>query len=384
MEWHIITGEYPPQPGGVSDYTYLLAEALADAGEDVHIWSPSKYRTACASLRIEVHPLPSYFGIRWLFALQRGLAKCSMRERILLVQYVPHMYGWKSMNLAFCCWLALQHKAKFWVMFHEVAFPFRKGQPWKHHILALVHRLMAWIILRSASRSFTSTDAYRHLLTRLAPSASVDILRIFSNVPFTRSADLTNRLKLQERPGGPVVGVFSSFGDQICQLLETTLPTLLDKSGLRVLLIGPGHGFINRFSERFPMFEDRVRTIGRVNALEAGPYFQSCDVLLQLYPEGASLAHGTFVAALASGVPVITTHGSSTGPLLETSGAVAFSDPRPRAIRETILNLLADPAAAHQLGAAGRRLYDNHFDIGVTLAVLSGGRLTAETLARSA
>ncbi len=27
--WHIVTGEYPPQPGGVSDYTEAVARGLA-------------------------------------------------------------------------------------------------------------------------------------------------------------------------------------------------------------------------------------------------------------------------------------------------------------------------------------------------------------------
>ena len=37
MIWAIITGEYPPDPGGVSDYTYLVATHLADAGDEVHV-----------------------------------------------------------------------------------------------------------------------------------------------------------------------------------------------------------------------------------------------------------------------------------------------------------------------------------------------------------
>lgn len=384
MEWHIVTGEYPPQPGGVSDYTYLLAEALADAGEDVHIWSPSRCVTASASAGIEVHSLPSKFGLRWLLALHRGLAQRSARERVLLVQYVPHMYGWKSMNLAFCGWLAMRSEANLWVMFHEVAFPFRKGQPWKHHLLAVVHRVMAWMILRSANRSFTSTDGYKDQLMRIAPNAPVDLLRIFSNVPFKRAADVSNRLKSPERAAGPVVGVFSNFNAAICQLLETTLPVLLDHSGLRVLLIGPGHDFVERFSGKFPMLQYQLRSTGHVSALEAGPYFQNCDVLLQLYPEGACLARGTLVAALASGVPVVTTQGPLTGPLLKSSGAVALSDADPHAIRDTVLDLLSDTAAAQRLGAAGRRLYESDFDISVTLAALSEGRLTAQALARSA
>ena len=40
-EWHIITHEYPPQVGGVSDYTYLLASALAAAGDRLHMWCPA-------------------------------------------------------------------------------------------------------------------------------------------------------------------------------------------------------------------------------------------------------------------------------------------------------------------------------------------------------
>ena len=38
--WHILSGEYPPQPGGVSDYTAGLAEGLAKAGAEVHVWVP--------------------------------------------------------------------------------------------------------------------------------------------------------------------------------------------------------------------------------------------------------------------------------------------------------------------------------------------------------
>src|SRR5262249_40199976 len=38
--WHLITGAYPPQPGGVSDYTHLVASGLAEAGDMVHVWCP--------------------------------------------------------------------------------------------------------------------------------------------------------------------------------------------------------------------------------------------------------------------------------------------------------------------------------------------------------
>jgi len=41
LTWAIITGEYPPQAGGVSDYTRIVAEALVAAGDEVHVWTPA-------------------------------------------------------------------------------------------------------------------------------------------------------------------------------------------------------------------------------------------------------------------------------------------------------------------------------------------------------
>ena len=37
VTWQVITGEYPPQPGGVGDYTAQVAAGLAAAGDEVHV-----------------------------------------------------------------------------------------------------------------------------------------------------------------------------------------------------------------------------------------------------------------------------------------------------------------------------------------------------------
>jgi len=373
VQWHIITGEYPPKRGGVSDYTYLLSRALAEAGEDVHIWTPAVSPDVDGLAPIEVHVLPPRFGLRWLLALHRGLEAVG-NQGTVLVQYVPHMYGWKAMNLAFCLWLALQRKKKkIWVMFHEVAFPFRRHQPLKHDLLAVAHRLMAWVVLRGAEKSFTSIEPYKELLTRLAPKAQIEIMRLFSNVPFGDATGELDRRRSQPGNARPLVGTFSSFGKETWEQLKHTLPVLLKDSTFDLLLVGPGANFIRYFSRKYPMFKHRLRTTGRVNALEAGPYIQSCDVLLQLYPDGACGARGTFTAALASGVPVVTTVGPLTEPLLR--GAVVLAGQKPDQIRREIERLLADKAAAYKLGAASRRLYEDHFDVSVSVATLTQGRV---------
>jgi hypothetical protein len=39
--WHVITPEYPPMLGGVSDYTQSIAKGLAAQGDEVHVWCPA-------------------------------------------------------------------------------------------------------------------------------------------------------------------------------------------------------------------------------------------------------------------------------------------------------------------------------------------------------
>ena len=79
--WQIITGEYPPQPGGVSDYTRIVANGLASAGDSVVVWAPpltgGASRPHASHLPggatdgppdpgIEVRRLPDRFGARSL------------------------------------------------------------------------------------------------------------------------------------------------------------------------------------------------------------------------------------------------------------------------------------------------------------------------------
>ncbi len=103
FQWHIITGEYPPQPGGVSDYTHLVARALAKAGDEVEVWAPACPQPQHAEAGIQVHRLPGHCGPRTLAIIDRAIAGANA-ERVL-VQYVPHAFGFKAMNLPFSYWL---------------------------------------------------------------------------------------------------------------------------------------------------------------------------------------------------------------------------------------------------------------------------------------
>ena len=145
---------------------------------------------------------------------------------------------------------------------------------------------------------------------------------------------------------------------------------LLANPNVHLQLIGPGSSLVHKLHTQFPECSHQVSTTGRVPAIDVGPYLQACDVLLQIYPDGAVAARGTLIAALASGVPVVTTAGDLTEPIFETCGGVVLADDDPTAIRRAVEDLLTDQSLARRIGTAGRRLYNDYFDIAVTAARL--------------
>ena len=72
FRWHILTGEYPPQPGGVSDYTRLVARSLAEAGDEVHVYAPESAETP-ADCGVHLHHLSGQYGAKALAELDGAL-----------------------------------------------------------------------------------------------------------------------------------------------------------------------------------------------------------------------------------------------------------------------------------------------------------------------
>src|SRR5262249_14239086 len=87
--WAILTGESPAQPGGVADYTALVARGLADAGDGVTVYAPRlSHGKEHEAPGVSVVRLPDHFGPRGLLALDAALARRPRPDRIL-IQYVP-------------------------------------------------------------------------------------------------------------------------------------------------------------------------------------------------------------------------------------------------------------------------------------------------------
>ncbi len=375
--WHLISSEYPPQSGGVSDYTRVLATGLVERGDQVHVWCPMSTGMQPQDEGIEVHRQCGSFSPADLQRVGEQLDRFPGPRRIL-VQWVPHGFGYRSMNLGFCWWLwkrATRHGDRVELMVHEAYLPFT----WlsvRQNAAALVHRLMITVLLRAADQVWMSIPGWKSWLRPYAFGRKLRFkwLPIFSNVPIVDDPARTLEIRSRYIDGEQVlIGHFGAFGTLITPLLELILLSLADDSNGQVfLLMGQGsQQFRDRLVQERPQLGALVHATGRLPAEELSYHFAACDLLIQPYPDGVTSRRTSFMAGLAHGKPVVTTRGPLTEPLWIQSEAVALArSGDTQAFVKHVRRLRADAAERVRAGAAARLLYQERFDTSHIIATL--------------
>ena len=270
------------------------------------------------------------------------------------------------MNVPFCLWLNARRRFPIWVMFHEVAFPIRPGQPWQQNMLGRLHGWMARLLLRSAERIFLSTPAWEPLLRGLGePCPPMTWLPVPSNLTAWPDAQETARVRRRLAPNNAlVVGSFGTYGPLVAALLTAVLPPILDRAPDRLgLLLGRGGDeFASALEAARPSLRGRLIAPGELPEPELAAHLAACDLLIQPYPDGVSGRRTSLMAGLALGVPVVTTEGALTEPLWRDAAAVALAPvDRPSEFVGAAASLLADPGLRADLGRRGRSFYQAHF-----------------------
>lgn len=371
MRWHLVTAEYPPASGGVGDYTAELAQALTAAGDRVDVWVGGPGQAAQGEpWRVRV--LPDCFER----GSQRALASAWHTDPgIVLVQYVPAVFGRRGTNIAFCRWLREQRRAGYdiRVMFHEPYFYFSWRRPWRN-ALAIAQRLMARIVLQAASRVYYSSSNWDGYLRPYGAPADFTVLPIPATVPSTPPPSLVGEFRTRlTSDGSPLVGHFGTFGDHVTSVLTPMLERLVREAPhVNVALIGNGgDAYRDAFVRLAPAAANRVQATGRLKAESVAAAVRACDVMLQPYPDGVTTRRTSVMAALANETATVTTDGALTEPTWRDSRGVELVpvfDPA-SAVRAT-LELLKDPAAREALARRGADLYRSEFALDVTVARL--------------
>jgi glycosyltransferase involved in cell wall biosynthesis len=377
--WHIITGEYPPQPGGVSDYTRLVARGLADAGDRVVVWAPPLNGSAAAvpsgddpDTGIELNRLPDRFGRQSLRQLSEGLDRTAAPHH-LLVQYVPHAFGWKAANVPFCMWLRSRRRDSVWVMFHEVSYPFNSRAGLTHNALAAVNWLMASLVGHAAERAFVSIPAWREGVGAVtAAGTPITWLPVPSGIPVVRDPSGSAAIRARYGRSRPLVGHVGTYGALIRPLLEACLPALVERSDCRMLLIGRGsESARDQAIAREPRLADRLHATGPLAPDDLSRHVSACDVMLQPYPDGVSSRRTSVMVALSHRVPLVTTSGALTETMWQQTGAAVLVPAADAvALADAAARLMADPGRCTALASRAAAIYDEQFDLRHTIAAL--------------
>lgn len=393
-QWHIITCEYPPQPGGVSDYTQLVANGLAAAGDEVHVWCPTlgessevgDQKAEVGGQRSDVEREAA--GV----VVHRALGRISPADlrrvgkmldefpapRRLLVQWVPQGYNYRSMNLPFCFWLKRRAKHKndrVELMVHEPFLPFREGSK-KQDVAAAVHRLMIVTLLQAASHVWVSIPDWEKQLRQFARGNNKTFgwLPVPSNIPVIDDPEgvATVRERYTSKDGF-LIGHFGAYDRYMTELMLKLLPALLDRQdNLSVLLLGKGSVELrDRMVDAHPELAKSVHATGMLSAEDVSRHVSACDLMLQPYEDGVSGRRTSVMTSLSHGTPVVTMRGKASESCWHDDQAVRLTNNGDAvALLDEVQSLLGDASERERLSAAGRALYEQRFALVHAIASL--------------
>jgi glycosyltransferase involved in cell wall biosynthesis len=371
---HFLTPEYPPRHGGVADYTHQIATELSRRGERVHVWGPSGIAGQPGN-PIVVHPDLGRFrraDLRRASALLDGFPS----PRRLVVQWVPHGFGQRAMNLPFCFWLWQRSLAgdAIELIVHEpfVTFSGSVGQ----HVVAVAQRAMTLILLSAARRVWVTTRAWTPLLEPYltGPGSKVEWLPVPSSLQSAEAAAVGKARARYAAEAEFLVGHFGTHGSLVTSLLGDVIPLLAEAhAAARFVLIGSdSERFRSTLLTNHGSLAGRVSATGTLSAADLSAHIAACDVLLQPYPDGVTSRRTTVMAGLLAGVPIVTTQGKLTERFWKDGEPVRLADVGDAdAIVRHVLQLLAEPAERRRQADAGRAFYDQWFDVRYAVSALT-------------
>lgn len=361
-----MSAEYPPHQGGVGDYTRELAVALQRQGIEASVLTGGPPAPEDAASPVPLERRVAGWGWRSWGDLGRALR--DLAPQLVHIQYQAAAYG---LHPAINLW----PRSSAWrtstvTTFHDLRVPylFPKAGP-------LRFRCVLELARSSARAIVTNVDDLAILGPRLSRPAL--LIPIGSNIQpapppaYDRSAW---RVRAGVAEDELVVAYFgflneSKGGEELIEALAT-----LRGRGLVVSLwlIGGQVGHSDSTNQAYLArvrgliaelgMEPFVRWTGYTSPAEVSADLLAADLCVLPYRDGVSFRRGSLMAALAHGLPVVSTFPRQ--PLAEVVDGrnMALVPPRDAAgLAARIASLGAEPAARRRLAEGALRLA-GHFD----------------------
>ncbi len=410
----LVAGEYPPQEGGLGDYTRELARALLARGHDVWVVTAGERTTDHRPPTTEASstgpsplapghsqdlPLPSPLPpsprtrgdqlaepergerreprvlrvvARWDWGAWPTLRRVLEGVDIVHLQYQTAAYSmhpvanalpWLIRRLGFST-----RQPRVVTTYHDTRIPY---------LFPKAGRIRDWATdapARWSDLTIVTNPADR---ARLLPVARrLRLIPIGSNIDVT--ADPARRRDYRARWGiGDATPLLVYFGfvnrakgaDTLMQALARLRATGL---AAQLLMLGGQVGASDPTNQAFLAevraladslgVTEAVTWTGFLPEAEVSEALTAADVAALPYREGVSLQRGTLMAALAHGLAIVTTRPPSAPPaddvpsLVDDVNAILVPPDDPCALADAVARLWADPARRARLGEGARGL----------------------------
>jgi len=314
----LISGEFPPMQGGVSDYTQELGQALADLGHEVLVLTSTK-----AAGPLERRGCRVYADVdAWGWGLWRRARALFPIERpdVVNIQYQTAAYGMQP-AINFLPWRmhwpgASAGRPRFVVTFHDLLVPFLfRGagplRPWVTTVLA-----------RTADGVIATNEEDDADLGLRAPATPRRLIPIGSNIAGQLPAGYARaawRARWGIAPNEIALAYFgflnqSKGGEELIEALER-----LRSAGraVKLLMVGGKVGASDQTNRAYlARVERKIAAAGLepyvvwtdyLPSMEVSATLRAADICVQPYRDGASTRRGALLAALTHGMPIVTT-----------------------------------------------------------------------------
>lgn len=360
MKVVLVYPAIPPAPNSIGEHTVRLARAAAAHAE-----------VSIASATSEPLPVPGVMLFEGLSSDDGGgrvrlrTSDLAADADWLVVQWNPNSWGRRGWCPAVVRQLtriaAARSGPKVATVVHEIGQPpigWRQGvmNTWQYAFLA---RLVV------ASRVvFVAADGMTGRLARFARRTPFVTLPVGSNIEVVepRPSAAGARDLLGVPSDAFVIGLFGRAHPTRDQAAVSAAAAALAADGREVAILALGAG---RGDGLAVPAEVTTCCPGHLAEADASVAFSAMDVFASPFTRGVSTRRSSFVAALAHGIPTVTSLGPETGERLRRASGSAFlaSDSGDVAAFVAEVGRLADDAALReQVGLAGRRLHGELFE----------------------
>jgi glycosyltransferase involved in cell wall biosynthesis len=368
MRIGLITGEHPPDQGGVGDFTAQLGQALAQLGHQVHVITGKAQnpKPQAQDTRVTVHRAVNGWGWSCWSVILKLLRE--LEPDVVNIQYQTAAYGMHpAINFLPRRLRRERRRPRVVITYHDLREPylFPKAGP-----------LRRWITREPARQSdaviVTNYEDERRMANGEWRMVKLARIPIGSNIAPTLPPDYDRDAWRARWGAGPSDLLLAYFGFlNESKGSETLIHALAEVAAhgvpVSLLMIGGQVGSSDPTNVAYLRkvevlinelgLDERVMWTGYTPADEVSANLLAADVCVLPYRDGASFRRGSFMAALAHGCAIVSTTPRVPVPELRDGENILLVPPDDaEALAAAISRLAKDVDLRQHLGSGAAEL----------------------------